>query len=104
MNLLGGFWHVVCHAHSEMTEFTLIEPFDVDDGSLDGLTKEACFALGVEWCMFRQKLRAGQPFSELVMKKNAHRLSKLAERNGRFVEHHPACAGWVKIVVGNQSV
>ena len=87
-----------------MSEFFLVEPFDVDDGSLTGATPQECFALGVEWCMFRQRLRSGQPFVELIMKKNAARLVGLAERGGRFVEHHPVCAGWVKVIVGNQSV
>jgi hypothetical protein len=87
-----------------MAEFCLVEPFDVDDGSIDGLSPQECFALGAEWAMFQQKLRGGQPFVELILEKNAQRLVGLAERNGRFVEHHPACAGWAKIIVGDQSV
>ena len=84
-----------------MTSFDPIEPFDIDDGSLLGLSPAATFALGVEWEMFRQKLRRGVPFTELVLSANAARLSALTERQGRFVEHHPQCDGWSTIVVGD---
>jgi hypothetical protein len=36
-------------------EFGLIEPFDIDDGSLKGFRPEYAFALGTEWQIFRQR-------------------------------------------------
>ena len=86
------------------TEFELVEPFDVDDGSLVGLSPAMCFTLGVEWEQFRQHLKDAQPFSILVIDKNADRLVALAERHGRFIEHHPQCEGWTMLIVGNQRV
>ncbi|HET6323587.1 MAG TPA: hypothetical protein VFG04_02710 [Planctomycetaceae bacterium] len=84
-----------------MTSFEPVEPFGIDDGSLSGLSTAAVFALGVEWEMFRQKLRRAVPFTDLCLSANAARLSALAERQGRFVEHHPQCDGWATITVGN---
>jgi len=41
----------------------LVEPFDIDDGSLRDMTPEYVFALGVEWQLFRQRLECGKPFT-----------------------------------------
>ncbi len=88
-----------------MADFALIEPFDVDDNSLAGMPPHVCFTLGVEWEMFRRQLEENaQPFSNLVLDKNASRLVALAERSGRFVEHHPHSEGWAMLIVGNQVV
>ena len=85
-----------------MGGFRLVEPFDTD--GLASVTPELAFTLGVEWAMFRRKLRKRQPFRELVISHNADRLVRMAERHGRFVEHHPHCDGWTEIVVGDYSV
>lgn len=85
-------------------EYELAEPFEVDDESLASATAAECFALGVEWAMFRAKLKMGRPFSDLVMEKNAGRLARMAERCQRFVEHYPPCDGWCRITVGDQLV
>ena len=69
-----------------------------------GLTPDMCFSLGVEWERFRQRLLAGDRFSELVLSDNADRLVRMAERHGRFVEHHPHCDGWTTLVVGDYLV
>lgn len=87
-----------------MANYELVEPFDIDDGSLSGLSQAMCFALGVEWEMFRQKLCLGVPFTHMVISHNATRLSAMAERQKRFVEHHPHCDGWSTIVVGGHFV
>jgi hypothetical protein len=84
-----------------MESHELSEPFGIEDGSLRGLTREMSFVLGVEWEMFRRKLAAERPFRELVISHNAARLVRLAERHGRFVEHHPQRRGWVEIIVGD---
>lgn len=78
-----------------------IEPFETDDGSLDGLSAAACFALGVEWEMFRQKLNQLQPFSALVHTRNALRVCRMAERHNRFVESHPVAPFYTAVIVGS---
>ena len=85
-------------------DFSLVEPFDIDDGSIEGLSAQECFALGVEWQLFRSRLATGKPFTDLVLASNAARLTKLAERQQRFVEARPASDGWVSITVGDQLV
>lgn len=77
---------------SDNMEFCLVDPFDTDDIN---------FALGVEWEMFRQRLKTELPFSDLYIDQNTNRLVAMAERHNRFVEHHPVCDGWVMINVGD---
>ncbi|MGH7991040.1 MAG: hypothetical protein ACREDS_12730, partial [Limisphaerales bacterium] len=85
-------------------DFELAEPFDTDLESLDGIAPENAFALGVEWEMFRQKLKSGKPFTTLCLAANAKRLVKLAEHQGRFVEDRKTSwAGWMEIYVGDFS-
>ena len=85
-------------------EFSLVEPFDIDNGSLENLSRAECFSLGVEWQLFRHRLASGKPFNDLVLANNAERLTKLAERQQRFVEARPASGGWVSITVGGHAV
>jgi hypothetical protein len=83
-------------------QFGLIEPFDVDDGSLKGISPEYAFALGVEWCFFRQRLATGKPFKMLCLPENVKRLVALAERHRRFVEdRQTTCVDWIQIWVGD---
>jgi hypothetical protein len=83
--------------------YDLCEAFDVDAGELRGLSQEECFALGVEWALFRQKLLTGRPFVDLCIKHNAARLVKMAERHGRYVEDRPSTTpGWSEVWVGDQ--
>jgi hypothetical protein len=85
-----------------MTGFRLIESFDVDDGSLVGLSPQKCFVLGVEWEEFHRKLASGKPFTVVLHTENAKRLTALAERHKRYVEFHPReQCGFVEIVVGD---
>lgn len=84
-----------------MQTHELVEPFDVDDASLDGLTPQVCFSLGVEWQMFRARLADGETFTTIVLASNAERLTKMAERHRRYVEHRPANDGWAEITVGD---
>ena len=83
-----------------MKSWKLVESFDVDDGSLDGLSPQLCFVLGTEWEKFFQRLATGASFSDLIHANNAERLVRLAERRGRFVEHSCHEPGWVRITVG----
>src|SRR5215467_14335540 len=83
-------------------EHGLVEPFDIDDGSLKGLTPEYAFALGVEWQLFRQQLETGRPFKILCLPENRRRLVAMAERHRRFVEdRQTACVDWFEIWVGD---
>ena len=86
------------------TTWGLLEPFETDDGSLADVSAVEAFALGVEWQQFRQRLRAGKPFTTLVLANNADRLTKLAERSQRFVESRPARDGWAELTVGGYVV
>jgi hypothetical protein len=86
-----------------MAMHELVEPFDIDDGTIDGLSSQLCFALGVEWGNFRARIIAGEQFTDLCLSANAPRLAALAERHGRFVEHHQQCDGWSEIFVGASS-
>ncbi|MFZ0829068.1 MAG: hypothetical protein WAO02_16765 [Verrucomicrobiia bacterium] len=83
-------------------DFDLVEPFNTDGSSLNGVSSEVAFALGVEWQMFRQRLKTGQRFQTLCLAMNATRLVKMAERQRRFVEDRPTpWAGWSEIWVGD---
>jgi len=87
------------------SEFGLVEPFDIDDGSLNTMTPEYAFALGVEWQLFRQRLDSGKSFATFCMVENATRFVKMAERHKRFVEDRPnAAPGWTQIWVGDYLV
>ena len=86
-------------------DHALVEPFDVDDGSLVGLSPEYIFAMGVEWAMFRQRLSTGKPFTTLCLPENRQRFVAMAERNRRFVEdRQTACLGWFEVWVGDYAV
>lgn len=83
-------------------DYDLVEPFNSDSGSLNGVSAEVAFALGVEWQMFRQRLKTGRPFQTLCLAMNTNRLVKMAERQRRFVEDRPTpWPGWKEIWVGD---
>ena len=86
-------------------EFGLVEPFETDNGSLAGVSAEHAFALGVEWEMWRQRLKNGKPFTDLCLPHNTKRLVRMCERHRRNVEErlnvHP---GWDEIYVGDYLV
>jgi hypothetical protein len=87
-----------------MSTYELVEPFDTDDGSLDGISADTCFALGVEWAGFRQRFLTGERFSDLCLTANAARFAAMAKRHGRYTEHHFVCEGWSMIYVGDYVV
>jgi len=89
----------------ECENYELVEPFDIDDGSLEGIAAKEAFTLGVEWLMFRRRLQSGQPFKVLCLENNASRLVKLAERHNRFVEDRgTGYEGWSEVWVGDYLV
>jgi hypothetical protein len=78
----------------------IVEPFNVDD-SLNGLSAEQAFALGIEWQMFRERLKTGQPFSTLCLSINASRLVKMAKSQHRPVEiRSTPWEAWSELRVG----
>ena len=88
--------------HKNEGDYELVEPFETNDNSLNGVNPEIAFTLGVEWQMFRQRLKTGRPFQILCLSMNTNRLVKMAERQRRFVEDRPTTwAGWSEIWVGD---
>jgi hypothetical protein len=83
--------------------FELVEAFEID-GAINGLSPETCFAMGVEWALFRERLKGNRPFTDYILAPNAARLSDMAQRHGRFAECHCVDEQWSKIVVGDQFV
>jgi hypothetical protein len=82
------------------TDFGLVEPFNADD-SLNDLSAEQAFALGIEWQMLRERLKIGQPFSTLCLSVNASRLVKLAKGQRRLVEVRlTPWEAWAELSVG----
>ena len=63
--------------------YALVEPFDVDNGELDGLTLVDAFVFGVEWQQFRTEIQGVSGFSKTVHKANSERLAKMCSRRGR---------------------
>jgi hypothetical protein len=83
------------------TDFGLVEPFNTDD-SLNELSPEQAFALGIEWQMFRERLKTGQPFSTLCLSINASRLVKMARAQHRLVEiRSTPWEAWSELCVGD---
>jgi hypothetical protein len=83
-------------------QFALVEPFDIDDGSLKGITPEKAFSLGVEWQLFKQRLDSHKAFTTFCLPENAIRIVKMVERHKRLVEDRPnAEQGWTQIYVGD---
>ena len=82
----------------------LLEPFQIDDGELSGITAEEAFVLGVEWQQFRAKLaERSDSFEEMVHARNAVRIAGMVSRTGRAVRVRSDNAGWAKIAVGAQT-
>ncbi len=82
--------------------YELVEPFDMDDATLADLSPQLAFILGVEYQIFRERLKSGHPFTTLCLPQNAARLVKMAEHHERFVEDRPRVfAGWTEIFVGD---
>ena len=83
------------------TDFGLVEPFVVDD-ALNDISPEQAFALGIEWQMFRERLKTGQSFSTLCLAINASRLVKLAKSQHRLVEvRSTPWEAWTELRVGD---
>lgn len=64
-------------------EYELVQPFDIDDGSLDDVDPKLAFCFGFEWHRFYVSLKHDCALIHHVHADNAARLVKLAERHGR---------------------
>lgn len=82
-----------------MTLYALNESFNLEGWEP---VHQRCFALGVEWQQFFDKLRGGAPFRATVHLANARRLTALAEKYGRFSEYHRINGDWAEIIVGGR--
>jgi hypothetical protein len=83
-------------------KFGLIDPFDINDGSLNDLTPEHAFALVVECQIFKQRFLTGKPFTMLCLPENRTRFVNMAESHRRFVEdRQTTCVDRSEIWVGD---
>ncbi|HUU58863.1 MAG TPA: hypothetical protein VMZ50_04920 [Phycisphaerae bacterium] len=89
------------HEHGD-AEWGLEADFDIDDGSLEGLTRHQVFVLGVEWGMLFQQIEC-EPCStsKLVLvtvhTENAERLVRLCRRKGREPLARDIGEGWTEL-------
>lgn len=94
------------HEHdSDEREFA--EPFDIDDGELDGLSPQLIFTLGVEWQMFFHDMESKDEFYRDVHIENVPRLKAMCERHGRQVKEqwlHDDYEGHRRLVVSPPSL
>lgn len=67
------------------TEYGLVEPFDIDNGQLEGLTPQKCFVLGYELAQLSAEWEAGESPKKPVHPENRERLQAAAEKRGRTV-------------------
>lgn len=68
-------------------EFSLVEPFHVDNGELEGLTLQQAFVLGYEYAVIREKLDIGSfPFEVTFHSENEARVRKMLDRNNAHYE------------------
>lgn len=66
-----------------MDDYCIVDSFEIDDGSLEGVSPVQCFVLGVEWYMVYLKLideSGPERFDVTVNSLNANRLIKVANK------------------------
>lgn len=59
-----------------------MEQFGIDNGELDGLSAQECFALGYELCRFCVMADAGRKFTMLAHAGNRKRIEDILNRRG----------------------
>ena len=87
-----------------MSKHDLMESFEVDDGSLNGIPSATIFAMGVEWeIVYRRMVDWPKSFTQLILKENAIRLEALAAKQGRMSECRPTeKEGWWELWIGEK--
>ena len=85
-----------------MAKFGLVEPFDIDDGQLSGLSPAECFVLGVEWQMVAEQAAQPDAFERPIHRRNVERLQRLLiRRQRRFTVRHDTDE-WSTLAVGER--
>ncbi len=84
------------HGHAD---YSLVEPFEIDNEELSGLSPKQCFVLGVEWRQFYEKVRKREPFSMGMHESNYARLARMARRHGALILGGCIAASWYSISV-----
>ena len=79
-------------------KYELEESFEVD-GKLEGLSKEMCFVLGVEWGRFYEQFKRNKKFDMAVHTSNLKRLENLCDRNHRTYDTVKGPEQFTKIIV-----
>lgn len=84
-----------------MTEYALIEPFDIDDDpSLTAPQREA-FVLGAEWGLLRHELEIEPAaFVMSIHVANGVRAARMVSRRGRSCRVEVASTTWLRLYVG----
>lgn len=72
-----------------MTEHTLMEPFDIDGGELDGIPPQIVFCLGFEFCQMITLLESGEPITRTIHTPNASRIKRMCIRRRRKFKVEP---------------
>jgi hypothetical protein len=68
--------------NDDSVNYGLKEPFDIDNGELDGIAAKDAFALGVEWQMVSQQLDGAEPFARPIHDENVSRIKRMCIRRG----------------------
>jgi hypothetical protein len=66
-----------------MPEYKLMEPFDIDNGELEGLRPQEVFCLGYEWRQIQDMLDTGDGISHTIHTPNANRIKRMCIRRAR---------------------
>lgn len=69
--------------NEEHQEFELMEPFDIDNGELDGIDLRTVFCLGYECCQLHELLDTGRAFRKTVHIESIKRVTNMCQRRGR---------------------
>ena len=80
-------------------EYSMLEPFFIDESELDGVSPENAFVLGVEWQMVFDQMQTGEAFERPVHGLNRSRIMRLLVRNGRMYHISKAKDGWCNLCV-----
>jgi hypothetical protein len=77
-------------------EYGLVEPFDIDNGELDGVRPQQAFVLGYEICQLHNLLDGGpSPISRPVHAENESRIKRLCIRRRRKCRLAPNGPEWL---------
>lgn len=86
-----------------MSDFGLIQSFDVDDGQLDEFRRNECFVLGYELCLIDEELKRPEPINRPIHSANQDRVRKSCEKSGREFKltwpHDDSSEEWMHLEV-----